>query len=164
MVKLLSRRSIVRRCFGAEHGNTHTGLAAMMIESSLLYSLVAGVGYPLLPQNLTGNNNMFSPLLAQSEVSESCSMRVHARLLISSVLTVYCFRVDHSAVRDGARLDGGDYQDSEPDAEREAKGPVDHWDWEGERGEMGQRRIWRRCGLGPRAVACAQMCLVGRSS
>lgn len=67
VAKLLSRRSIVRRCFGAEHGSTYTGLAAMMVESSLLYSVVAGVGYPLLPQNLMGNNNMFSPLLAQSE-------------------------------------------------------------------------------------------------
>jgi hypothetical protein len=68
VVKLLQSRKVMQQCFGPSHGRIYIGLAAMLIESSLLYSLVTGVGYPLLPQKLMGNINMFSPLLAQSEV------------------------------------------------------------------------------------------------
>ena len=73
--RLWGRRSKIRTAFGAEYGRIYTGIVAILCESSLLYTLVITIGYFALP-GPGGSNNMFNPLLAQSEVSEN-SYRHH---------------------------------------------------------------------------------------
>lgn len=65
--RLLWLRSAVCRALGKEHRRVYTGLAAMLVESSLLYTIVLGIGYWALP-GMSGSTAMFSPLVTQTKV------------------------------------------------------------------------------------------------
>lgn len=67
--RLLWMRSKMCSVLGKEFGRTYSGVAAILYESSLVYTLVVTIGYLTLP-GPGGADNMFSPLLAQTEVSQ----------------------------------------------------------------------------------------------
>ncbi|TFK96249.1 hypothetical protein BDV98DRAFT_337288 [Pterulicium gracile] len=66
--RLLYLRARVVSVLGKEFGRLYTGLAAMLMESSALYSAVLILGYLLLPGGKWAAN-VFSPLVAQVQVS-----------------------------------------------------------------------------------------------
>lgn len=65
--RLLYLRARVVSVLGKEFGRLYTGLAAMLMESSALYSAVLILGYLLLPGGKWAAN-VFSPLVAQVQV------------------------------------------------------------------------------------------------
>ena len=66
ITRLLWLRAKVCSAMGRDYGTVYTGLAAMLMESSLLYSVVLVAGYLFLPGS-GGANSMFSPLVTQVE-------------------------------------------------------------------------------------------------
>lgn len=71
IIRLLRLRARVLSALGQEYASVYTGLAAMLMESSLLYSVVLIVAYLALPGG-GGANSVFSPLVAQVEVRLQC--------------------------------------------------------------------------------------------
>lgn len=71
VTRLLWLRRTVLSTMGKEHGGMYTSIMAMLVESSLIYSLAVGLGFPLLPTAFGSIelDRMFSPLLSQVEVS-----------------------------------------------------------------------------------------------
>ncbi|TFK99537.1 hypothetical protein BDV98DRAFT_571135 [Pterulicium gracile] len=68
--RLLWLRSKVCAALGNEYSRVYTGLAAMLMESSLLYTLVLIIGYKTLPGK-GGSYALFSPLITQTEAIAS---------------------------------------------------------------------------------------------
>lgn len=68
--RLLWLRSKVCAALGNEYSRVYNGLAAMLMESSLLYTLVLIVGYKTLPGK-GGSYALFSPLITQTEAIAS---------------------------------------------------------------------------------------------
>jgi hypothetical protein len=64
--RLLWMRTRMTSALGSEYGKMYTGIASMMLESSMLYSLVLAVSYKTLPGQ-GGTANLFSPLVSQTE-------------------------------------------------------------------------------------------------
>jgi hypothetical protein len=65
ILRLFRMRSKVRLALGNEYSQMYTGVAAMLFESSLLYTIVLVIAYWALPEG--GTANLFSPLVAQTE-------------------------------------------------------------------------------------------------
>ncbi|TFK99732.1 hypothetical protein BDV98DRAFT_584041 [Pterulicium gracile] len=64
--RLMWLRARVGSLMGKEYGRIYTGLAAMLMESSALYTVVLVLAYTVLPGE-GGAANMFSPVVAQTE-------------------------------------------------------------------------------------------------
>lgn len=67
VLKLYRMRSRVCTALGKSYGKMYTGIAAMLLESALLYTIVVVVAYVKLP-SAGGTYNLFSPLATQTEV------------------------------------------------------------------------------------------------
>lgn len=82
VVRLLLAMHKMRRVSGHSKGRNapYLGIIAIVTESSLLYTLVVGIAYPIygptawLFQYTRATENMVNPLLVQTEVRQTCAL------------------------------------------------------------------------------------------